>query len=209
MFETVGEIPAIRDRYNYLEKALSKDATTPVDIAIRVILFAELIERVSLFGLFYLIMSFNKRQNTFKGLSNIVEATTKEEEIHGAFGVEIFNILKEENPYIGESSFIEDTLKNIFIKAEKAEMKILDWVFEEGDLEHVTKEEVMNFVKLRFNEALIDMDIDFRFETDPELTEKNMWFYEELLSTKEKDFFNKRVTDYSKGTRSVSKDDLF
>ena len=36
-----------------------------------------------------------------------------------------------------------------------------------------------------------------------------MWFYEELLSTKEKDFFNKRVTDYSKGTRSVSKDDLF
>ena len=116
LFETVGEIPAIRDRYNYLEKALSKDATTPVDIAIRVILFAELIERVSLFGLFYLIMSFNKRQNTFKGLSNIVEATTKEEEIHGAFGVEIFNILKEENPYIGESSFIEDTLKNIFIK---------------------------------------------------------------------------------------------
>ena len=134
---------------------------------------------------------------------------TKEEEIHGAFGVEIFNILKEENPYIGESSFIEDTLKNIFIKPEKAEMKILDWVFEEGDLEHVTKEEVMNFVKLRFNEALVDMDIDFRFETDPELTEKNMWFYEELLSTKEKDFFNKRVTDYSKGTRSVSKDDLF
>ena len=134
---------------------------------------------------------------------------TKEEEIHGAFGVEIFNILKEENPYIGESSFIEDTLKNIFIKAEKAEMKILDWVFEEGDLEHVTKEEVMNFVKLRFNEALVDMDIDFRFETDPELTEKNMWFYEELLSTKEKDFFNKRVTDSSKGTRSVSKDDLF
>lgn len=134
---------------------------------------------------------------------------TKEEEIHGAFGVEIFNILKEENPYIGESSFIEDTLKNIFIKAEKAEMKILDWVFEEGDLEHVTKDEVMNFVKLRFNEALVDMEIDFRFETDPELTEKNMWFYEELLSTKEKDFFNKRVTDYSKGTRSVSKDDLF
>ena len=88
-------------------------------------------------------------------------------------------------------------------------MKILDWVFEEGDLEHVTKEEVMNFVKLRFNEALVDMDIDFRFETNPELTEKNMWFYEELLSTKEKDFFNKRVTDYSKGTRSVSKDDLF
>ena len=76
LFESVGEIPAIRDRYNYLEKALSKEASTPVDIAIRVILFAELIERVSLFGLFYLIMSFNKRQNTFKGLSNIVEATT-------------------------------------------------------------------------------------------------------------------------------------
>ena len=44
------------------------------------------------------MMSFNKEKNLFKGISNVVEATSKEEEIHGNFGSELINIIKEENP---------------------------------------------------------------------------------------------------------------
>ena len=43
-------------------------------------------------------MSFNKNNNVLKGISNVVEATSKEEEIHGNFGAEIINIIKQENP---------------------------------------------------------------------------------------------------------------
>jgi ribonucleoside-diphosphate reductase beta chain len=43
-------------------------------------------------------MSFNKEKNLFKGISNVVEATSKEEEIHGNFGSELINIIKQENP---------------------------------------------------------------------------------------------------------------
>lgn len=209
LFEQIEDIPAIRDRYAYLEKVLKKETNTPDEVAVKIILFAEIMERTSLFGSFYGIMSFNRKRQQFKGLSNIVEATSKEEEIHGQFGVELYNILKEENPYIGNSTFIEETIITIFDKAVVAEEKILDWVFSEGDLDHLTKAEVKNFVLGRFNQAMEDMGLEHRYETDPALDAENLWFYEELKAPKEKDFFNKRVTDYSKGTKSITRADLF
>jgi ribonucleoside-diphosphate reductase beta chain len=44
------------------------------------------------------MMSFNKHKNLFKGISNAVEATSKEEQIHGLFGIEIIKIIKKEHP---------------------------------------------------------------------------------------------------------------
>ncbi len=33
-----------------------------------------------------------------KGISNVVEATSKEEQIHGDFGIELIQILRDEHP---------------------------------------------------------------------------------------------------------------
>ena len=33
-----------------------------------------------------------------KGISNVVEATSKEEQIHGDFGIDLIKILQKENP---------------------------------------------------------------------------------------------------------------
>ncbi|MCM8796941.1 MAG: cupin domain-containing protein, partial [Candidatus Omnitrophica bacterium] len=52
---------------------------------------------VSLFSQFFTLMSFNKYQNLFPGISNAIEATTKEEELHGNFGYWILDRIKEEN----------------------------------------------------------------------------------------------------------------
>ena len=43
-------------------------------------------------------MAFNKHKNMLKGISNVVEATSKEEQIHGDFGIDLINIIKKENP---------------------------------------------------------------------------------------------------------------
>ena len=88
-------------------------------------------------------------------------------------------------------------------------MKIVEWLFEEGDVEDVTKAEVVNFIAGRFNNIAKSMGLDITFETTPELNKKNMWYYEELQAPKEKDFFDKRVTDYTKGSRSYDANSLF
>lgn len=208
-FENINKTPAIIDRVDYLQKHLSGvKSRDDKKYALSVLLFSVFIEHVSLFSQFLIMMSFNKHKNLFKGISNIVEATSKEEDIHGKFGVTIINILKEEFPDWFDEDFNKEIIKAC-IKAEKAERKILDWIFEQGELEFLPKEVIINFIRNRFNKSLGSLGIEPIFEVDQEQLQETQWFNEELSSTKDNDFFNKRSTTYSKKQKSITEDDLF
>jgi ribonucleoside-diphosphate reductase beta chain len=208
-FKTVVEIPAIKDRIKYLSKYL--DGTRSRDNKMytkSVLLFSLFIEHVSLFSQFLIMMSFNKEKNLFKGISNVVEATSKEEDIHGNFGSEIINIIKDENP----EWFDEEFDKLVYSACEKAyvaECKILDWIFEKGELSFLSKKTIQNFIMNRFNNSLRKINMEPLFEIDFEEVEKTLWFDVEITSTKEGDFFYKKQIDYNKKGKSITADDLF
>jgi len=208
-FKNVVEIPAIKDRIAYLTKYL--DGTRSKDNKMytkSVLLFSLFIEHVSLFSQFLIMMSFNKEKNLFKGISNVVEATSKEEEIHGNFGSELINIIKEENPEWFDEEF-ENLIDSACKKAYIAEVKILDWIFEKGELEFLTKETIKNFIQNRFNNSLQRIGMKPVFDVDFTEVEKSLWFDVEILSTKEGDFFYKKSVDYNKKSKAITEDDLF
>lgn len=213
-FEKIYDIPAIIDRVNYLEKFMEKspegtaEGVVKQNFTLTLILFSLFVEHISLFGQFLIIMSFNKHKNLFKGISNIVEATSKEEEIHGRFGIELYRIIKEERPDIFTKEF-ENKLRILAGKALDAEVKILDWIYEDGDIEVAPKEEVKSYIINRFNKSLGILGVDMRFVLDESLLENTVWFDEEILSTKENDQFNKRSTAYSKKTKTITRHDLY
>jgi len=208
-FQHVIEIPAIKDRIAYLKKYL--DGTRSHDNKMytkSVLLFSLFIEHVSLFSQFLIMMSFNKERNLFKGISNVVEATSKEEDIHGNFGSEIINIIKRENPDWFDDEFIL-LIYSACKKAFKAECKILDWIFENGELDFLKKETIRQFIMNRFNNSLQKIGMDPMFEVDFSEIEKTLWFDVEITSTKEGDFFYKKQIDYNKKSKSITEDDLF
>lgn len=85
-FEQIMEVPAINKRIEYLERAMA----TPVDnkeYFHNIVLFSMFIENVSLFSQFLIMMAFNKHKNVLKGISNAVEATSKEEDVHRTFWI--------------------------------------------------------------------------------------------------------------------------
>ena len=208
-FETLIEVPAIKNRINYLTKYL--DGTRSKDNKMytkSVLLFSLFIEHVSLFSQFLIMMSFNKEKNLFKGISNVVEATSKEEDVHGNFGVEIINIIKRENPEWFDEEF-ENLVYSACKKAFIAECQVLDWIFEKGELDFLSKETIQHFIMNRFNNSLIKIGMKSVFSPDITLLDKTMWFEVEITSTKEGDFFYKRSVDYSKKTKSITEDDLF
>ena len=208
-FMHVVEIPAIKDRIAYLSKYL--DGTRSKDNKMytkSVLLFSLFIEHVSLFSQFLIMMSFNKEKNLFKGISNVVEATSKEEEIHGNFGSELINIIKEENPEWFDEEF-EQLIDSACKKAYIAECKILDWIFEQGELSFLTKDTIKSFIQNRFNNSLARIGMKPVFEVDFSEIEKTLWFDVEILSTKEGDFFYKKQIDYNKKSQSITEDDLF
>jgi ribonucleoside-diphosphate reductase beta chain len=154
------------------------------------------------------MMSFNKEKNLFKGISNVVEATSKEEEIHGNFGAELINIIKSENPEWFDEEF-ENLIYSACRKAFKAETKILDWIFETGELEFLPKENIKHFIMNRFNNSLQKIGMQPIFEIDSTMLEGVKWFDIEITSTKEGDFFYKKSIDYSKKQKAITEDDLF
>ena len=208
-FKTVVEIPAIKDRISYLKKYLNGSRSRDNKMYTKsVLLFSLFIEHVSLFSQFLIMMSFNKEKNLFKGISNVVEATSKEEDIHGNFGAEVINIIKLEHPEWFDQE-LEDIIQSACKKAYKAECKILDWIFEEGELDFLPKSTVKNFIKNRFNNSLAKIDMKPVFEISPYELDKTLWFEVELTSTKEGDFFDKKQVDYNKKSKSITEDDLF
>jgi ribonucleoside-diphosphate reductase beta chain len=208
-FQHVVEIPAIKDRIAYLTKYL--DGTRSKDNKMytkSVLLFSLFIEHVSLFSQFFIMMSFNKEKNLFKGISNVVEATSKEEEIHGNFGSELINIIKKENPEWFDEEF-ENLIDSACKKAYLAEVKILDWIFEKGELDFLPKETIKQFIQNRFNNSLQRIGMKPVFDVDFAEVEKSLWFDVEILSTKEGDFFYKKSVDYNKKSKAITEDDLF
>ena len=208
-FEKISEIPAINDRVDYLTKYLKgAKSKSPKEYALSLLLFSVFIENVSLFSQFLILMSFNKYKNTFRGVSNIIQATSQEETIHGQFGMALINSMRQEYPEWFDDEYTSRILAACK-KAYKAESKVLDWIFEEGELDFIPRDLIDNFIKDRYNKSLMSVGLEPTFEVDPDALLKIAWFDEESLSTSHVDFFSKRPTTYTKFTQPITEDDLF
>ena len=208
-FEHVEQIPALAERIAYLDDALqSAQAHEDADFAHAILLFSIFIEHVSLFSQFLIMLAFDKYKKQFKGIANAVEATSKEEQIHGLFGIDLIDIIREEHPEWFGPSFEAD-VQQACRRAYEAETKVLDWIFADGPLDVLPRPLIDAFVQDRFNRSLENVDVAPLFDVDDALLAETRWFYEEILLTKGNDFFSKRGTAYSKMTQSVSGDDLF
>ena len=208
-FSNIDNIPALRERVDELtmHTKLSKSEDDR-DYVLSVLLFSLFIEHVSLFSQFLIMMSFNKHKNLFRGLSNAIEATSKEEQIHGLFGIEIINILREEHPEWFDSN-MEDAVYEACKQSYETEKKVLDWLYEDGELEFLPKKVVQEFIKNRLNNSLEAVGYDKLFDIDEELLKETAWFDDEVISTKLTDFLSKRSVNYTKFTNSVTEDTLF
>lgn len=208
-FKQLKKNPIIMRRVQYLESALtSSKSDDDRSYSEAVLLFSLFIEHVSLFSQFLIIMAFNKHKNMLKGVSNVVEATSKEEQIHGDFGIDLIKIVKEEKPEWFDKEF-EERIQDLCLRAYKAESGIIDWIFEKGDLDFLPKAQVNEFIKDRFNRSLESIGVNKMFECNESLLLETEWFNDEIIGTKHGDFFDKRSINYSKRTQSITSDDLF
>jgi ribonucleoside-diphosphate reductase beta chain len=183
-FERIKHIPVMNKRVNYLQDSLkTSKSDDPEEYSHSILLFSLFIEHVSLFSQFLIIMAFNKHNNIFKGISNVVEATSKEEQIHGLFGIELINIIKQEHPTWFDDEH-NNEVKKACIKAYESEMEIVDWIFEEGEIDFLPKDVISEFIKNRFNNSLDSIGLEKIFETNDELLAQTDWFDDEIMSTK-------------------------
>lgn len=201
--------PVLRDRLNYLNKHLEKDPKIigKRGVLKKIVLFASLVEKGSLFTQFYILMSYAKNSRGLKTISALQQSTAAEENSHYSFGIELVKLIKKDYPQLWNDYLVELVSKNIQM-AYEAELKLIDWFFEEGVPEHLTKEEVINFLNYNFTTICRDLELDVEFEYDQEMyVEQNEWMTVKLHSS-DADFFDNAVGGYSSQDEEIDYDNF-
>jgi ribonucleoside-diphosphate reductase beta chain len=198
------------ERINFLRhRADGVALETPEQaFGLNLITFSILVENVSLFSQFATILSFTHFRGLLKNTSNIIAWTSKDEQIHANAGIYIFNQIVKENPsWLSEhyEQVIYETAQNSI----RQEEQILDWIFEAGELDHLPKATLLNFMKSRINTSLEQIGLNPLFDVDRDQLKQMNWFEEEVFANTLDDFFAKRPVEYSKHNQSFSADSLF
>jgi ribonucleoside-diphosphate reductase beta chain len=208
-FEKLIEEPVIKKRIAYLEKALQHTKSEdPKKYVFSLILFSILIENVSLFSQFGIVLSFTRFKGYMKNVSNIIAWTSVDEQVHANAGMYIINQIKKEYP----DFFDENTKKEISDLIESSiavESEILDWIFADGEIETISKENLINFMKFRADESLAEIGMSKIFNVSAEQYKPMRWFEEEVFANSLDDFFAKRPVEYTKHDKSITAEDLF
>lgn len=208
-FDKLIENPVIQGRIDYLSKYLKNAGSNNKELyTLTLALFSLFIENCSLFSQFFIIKSFNKNRNCFKGIDNVIQATMKEEKLHAMAGAHIINLIKKECPEWFNEEFYS-TIEKACKKAYLAEEKIIDWIFEEGELDFLSKNVVLEFTKNRFNQSMIMIDCKPIFEIDKDYLKHSEWFDIENDSETHTDFFWKTPTNYTKKAQAITADEIF
>jgi ribonucleoside-diphosphate reductase beta chain len=208
-FENILSIPVVRERIEYLSAALQyTKSTDKKEYVSSLILFSLLIENVSLFSQFAIILAFTRFKGLMKNVSNIIAWTSVDEQIHANAGIFLINKLKEEYPQIFTESMISG-IRDIVDQSIYTETRMLDWIFNAGEIEVIRKHDLVNFMKKRADDSLGQIGLQPLFNVSTAQIAPMLWFEEEVFSNSLDDFFAKRPVEYTKFDKSISANDLF
>lgn len=166
------------------------------DIAKSLAVFSAAAEGIQLFSSFAVLLSFRK-SNRLIGIGQQMIFSVRDESLHSEAGCKLFRTLLEENP--GLKGKIDKDVLFAINDALIAEFKYIDKVFENGDLDTITKEQLKNFMADRANRKLQELGFQSNFYTiNKKLLKEMEWFYLLVSGEQQTDFFHNRETNYSK-----------
>lgn len=208
-FENLVEVPVIKERIEYLTRALSTTSSADKrEYSMALVLFTILIENVSLFSQFAIILAFPRFKGWMKNVSNIIAWTSIDEQVHANAGIYLINKIREEYPEMLNDEAVH-RIEQMVRESIRVEERIIDWIFEEGELEIIRRQDLINFIKFRVDESLEKIGIPLQFHISAEQYRPMKWFEEEVFANSLDDFFAKRPVDYTKHDKSITAADLF
>lgn len=187
-----------------IDRLIATPGKSLEDIALSLAVFSAFNEGVNLFSSFAVLMNF-QRYNKMKGLGQIIAFSVRDESLHSDAGCWLFRTLIEENPDLWTDDFKRKLYDAARLTVE-LEDAFIDKVFELGDIEGLTKDEMKSYIRYRANTKLQDIGLKSNWKNVNKDHIKSMEWFEYIVSGVEhQDFFAGRVTSYAKGSLDWSK----
>jgi ribonucleoside-diphosphate reductase beta chain len=205
-YEAFLHEPATAERFNNL---VAYDGNNHTGIAKSLAVFSAFAEGVSLYSAFAVLYSFQLR-NLLKGVGQQMKWSVRDESLHSKMGCQLFRHM------CSEDSTLLDSCRDDVISAAKTmvelEEKYIDKMFEMGDIEGITANDLKNFIKKRTNEKLLELgykDLNSYLSYDKDSADRLNWFYHLTGGHTHTDFFAIRPTDYSKPGEKEDFEDIW
>ncbi|MFY8248408.1 MAG: ribonucleotide-diphosphate reductase subunit beta, partial [Gloeomargaritales cyanobacterium] len=171
--------------------------------------FSAFAEGVSLYSAFAVLYSFQLR-NLLKGIGQQMKWSVRDESLHSKMGCQLFRHMCEE-----DNTLLENCREDIITAAAlmiKLEEAYIDKMFEMGDIEGISSEDLKHFVRKRTNEKMVELgylDLGNYFAYDDAKSKNLDWFYHLTGGVTHTDFFAIRPTDYSKANEGEDFEDIW
>lgn len=175
------------------------------DIFDKLLFFTIVVENSSLFTKFANILAFNKfRGGIMKNVADVISWTSIDENVHKEAGIYILNLMINEG-YVVDFDKLSANIKR-YVDVEREH---LDWIYENGELDFFSKNDMLNFLKNRIDISIEKIGCDKIFNVTEQELEPMEWFDQEIYSSTSTDFHARRPVSYSNHNTSVSSSELF
>lgn len=192
--------PLFKDYQDSVREVMQNEDSTIIE---KLLFFALVIEDSSLFSKFANVLSFTRFEGLMKNTANIIAWTATDEQIHANAGIFLINKIREEGNEMPTQEWLEEKVKSYI----DSESKMLDWIFELGQLKQYGKQDLLTYMKFRLDESISKIGYEKVFNVT--MPKTLLWFEEEVFANSLDDFFAKRPVDYTKHDKAITKDDLF
>jgi ribonucleoside-diphosphate reductase beta chain len=208
-FKTLLDNEPVLNRVNYLNKYVDRVYEDDrKQFLYSLILFTLFTENVSLFSQFYTILGFNRFQAVFKDTANVVQYTSKEENLHAEGGMALINQIRREHPELFDAE-LEERISHEAEEALQAEGRLINWILQGFENQFLSESILNNYLNNRVNESMRRIGFNLEFPVNQEKLEVTAWMDEEVYASALSDFFHKKPIDYAKSTKSFTAEELF
>jgi len=195
------EYKQMKDKYDYMSQF---GVSTKEDIALTLAVFGGFTEGLQLFASFAILLNF-PRFGKMKGMGQIVTWSVRDETLHCNSIIKLFRTFIQENPEIWTEE-LKSRIYNACGTIVHLEDAFIDLSFELGPIEGLTPREVKQYIRYIADRRLMQLGLKEIY-----MTEKNPlpWLDEILNGVEHANFFENRVTEYTKAATSGTWDEAF
>ena len=197
LLDTIG----MPDKYDYMQRFGVK---TPRDIALTLAVFGAFTEGLQLFASFAILLNF-PRFNKMKGMGQIITWSVRDETLHTNSIIQLFRTFIQENKEV----WTEDLRSDIYEACATIvhfEDAFIDLAFEVGDVQGLCAREVKQYIRYIADRRLLQLGMKeiYLMEQSP-----LPWLDEMLNGVEHTNFFENRVTEYSKAATQGTWEEAF
>lgn len=191
----------MRDKTDFLHKF---NSNTKRDLALTLAVYGAFIEGMQLFASFAILFNF-QRFGKLKGMGQIVTWSVRDENLHTLGLAKLFRTMIEENPELWTEDFKQE-IYNCCTQAVHYEDEFIKLAFKAGPIEGLSKESVSQYIRYVADIRLAGIGLEPMY-----LIKENPlpWMDHILTGNEFANFFETRVTEYSKGATEGNWEDSF